>query len=267
MESIKPRVVFADDDEELRGTLARSLEASGYHVVELEDGFELSDYLELEHPPSARRRQPDLVITDLRMPGPGALELMREARKVGVTTPVMVLTAYGDDGLRQATRDLAWAVLVDKPAPHTEVLEQVSRLLRPPRPEWKPRVLVADDDDDLRELICSALRESGCAVEEARDGLELNARLLADPKDRPALDLVITDERMPWSSGLDVLEQFKRFGWKPTFILITSRTDARTRDRAEVLGAARVFTKPFTLSELVSASWAATRHRAAAHTT
>jgi DNA-binding response OmpR family regulator len=256
-----PRVILADDDEELRGALAGALERSGYDVVPLEDGAELSDYFELIHPPSVRQHQPDLVITDVRMPGRSGLEVMRQARLLGLTCPVILFTAWGDDTVRETAHRMGQTVVVDKPAEHHAVLRQVRELLCPTPVADRPRVLVVEDDEDLRGLICGALRAGGFTVEEGRDGLGLNARLLADPRESPRLDLVITDERMPWSSGLDILERLKQLGWKPNFILITSQTERATRDRAHRLGAHSVLIKPFVLRELVEAARAATRKK------
>src|SRR5690348_14937269 len=76
--------------------------------------------------------------------------------------------------------------------------------------EWlqRARVLVAEDDDTLRDMIASRLRRDGCEVVEAHDGNEALAVItaidagLAEPAE---LDLVVIDVRMPGRSGLDVI--------------------------------------------------------------
>jgi two-component system cell cycle response regulator CpdR len=70
------------------------------------------------------------------------------------------------------------------------------------RPRQK-RVLVAEDDDEFRELMVSALRADGYEVDEAMSGFELSALLV-----RPGngYDLVVSDIRMPGQSGLEAID-------------------------------------------------------------
>jgi DNA-binding response OmpR family regulator len=131
MRLVRLRVVLADDDEELREACATALEASDYDVVTLDDGFELTDYFELTQSPGAQMYQPDLVITDLRMPGPAALDVLRRARAQGLACPIIVLTAYGDAASRETARHLGRTVVLDKPATQTALLALVEALLSP----------------------------------------------------------------------------------------------------------------------------------------
>jgi FixJ family two-component response regulator len=73
--------------------------------------------------------------------------------------------------------------------------------------------------------------------------------------------VVITDVRMPWSGGLDVLERLKAFGWKTKCIVMTAFGDSTTHVRAKQLGAAEVFDKPFEVDDLVEAAVRATRKK------
>jgi DNA-binding NtrC family response regulator len=68
----------------------------------------------------------------------------------------------------------------------------------------RKRVLVAEDDDGLRELMARALEEDGYEVDEAMSGFELSG-LLARPGNR--YDLVVSDLRMPGQSGLEAIEE------------------------------------------------------------
>ena len=66
-------------------------------------------------------------------------------------------------------------------------------------------VLVAEDDDDMRALLASTLRQSGYTVIECTDGLDLVehlSSLLGSPGTYPHIDLVVSDIRMPWATGL-----------------------------------------------------------------
>ncbi len=116
-----------------------------------------------------------------------------------------------------------------------------------------PRALVADDDDDIRELVSAALRADGFEVIEARDGTEL-LKLLevwADPggEGRPP-DIVLTDVRMPGVSGIEALARLRGGKWEIPVVLMTAFGNAELRQEAENLGCDAIFDKPFDIDEL-----------------
>src|SRR5215510_14382619 len=63
------------------------------------------------------------------------------------------------------------------------------------------RVLVAEDDDAIRTLICTILSEAGCDVYEACDGLDA-----IDSLKRRRYDVLLTDYHMPKLDGLELLD-------------------------------------------------------------
>lgn len=84
---MKPgRILVVDDDSSLRRVMKMQLEEAGYHVSLAQDGDEAWAML--------RETEPQLVITDLRMPTTG-LELLRRISKEGLQTTVIVITAFG----------------------------------------------------------------------------------------------------------------------------------------------------------------------------
>src|SRR6185436_10117784 len=92
------------------------------------------------------------------------------------------------------------------------------------------RVVLAEDDDGMRDLLASRLRQDGFEVLEARDGGELSALIEAANDARaiatgPIVDLVISDARMPFQSGLDALEGLRKSDVETPFILITAFGD------------------------------------------
>jgi len=119
------------------------------------------------------------------------------------------------------------------------------------RPIHTPaRVVVADDDPEMRSLIAAALRKDGHEVTEVTDGLRLLVHVISgDGQPERAFDLVIADLRMPVSSGLQILRGLRHSGWKLPFILCTAFGDESTRNEAEKLGAL-FFDKPFELDDL-----------------
>jgi CheY-like chemotaxis protein len=114
------------------------------------------------------------------------------------------------------------------------------------------RILVADDDTEMRNLLASSLRGDGYDVVEATSGpdlLEEVSMLLFSGQAVP-VDLIISDERMPGMLGSEVLAGLRESRWPTPFVLITGFGDAETHRRAFSLGARAVFDKPFDLDEL-----------------
>ena len=106
--------------------------------------------------------------------------------------------------------------------------------------ETSLRLLVAEDDGDLRRLLSAALRRDGHQVIEARDGaeiLEALASTLIEPVESP-FDVVICEHRLPGIPGLTVLAGLRSRRRATPFILVTD--EAAVRERAGRLGAAVV---------------------------
>lgn len=117
-----------------------------------------------------------------------------------------------------------------------------------------PRVLVVDDELQIRRFLRIALEANGYHVYESsngRDALQDAARL------RP--DLVILDMGLPDMEGLAVLGQLRE--WLPTPVIILSVRDT-DRDKVAALdaGADDYLTKPFSLEELMARMRVAQRH-------
>ena len=118
----------------------------------------------------------------------------------------------------------------------------------------QPRILVAEDDDEMRVLLFETLRREGYKVTACPDGLHLEDRLIvSEIGSQPTpFELIISDIRMPGLSGLEVLEGLQTCEASPPTILITAFGDEETHAQARQLGAAAVFDKPFDLDDLLA---------------
>jgi CheY-like chemotaxis protein len=121
-----------------------------------------------------------------------------------------------------------------------------------------PRVLLAEDDQELRAVLVQALRKNGYQVTECGDGFRLLDHLgsvLRSPEvlasDPVRFDLVISDIRMPGVTGMSVLEGVSLFEGFCPVILITAFGDEETHAQAKRLGAAAIFDKPFDINDLL----------------
>ena len=125
MTSTKQSVVLlAEDDEDMRELIARRLAREGMRVVEVEDGFELRDYLELCRP-GGDLAEPDVVVSDLNMPGdsgPQALEHFPNLR-----VPVVLISSCSGQKLRECGQRLKAAAVFEKPV-NLDLLTRALRL-------------------------------------------------------------------------------------------------------------------------------------------
>ncbi|MFZ1903875.1 MAG: response regulator transcription factor [Steroidobacteraceae bacterium] len=108
------------------------------------------------------------------------------------------------------------------------------------------KVLVADDDADLRELIAFGLAQAGYLVIKAADGPAALERFAAESP-----DLVVLDINMPGMSGFQVCDAIRR-GSRVPVLMLTVRGEEEDLVRALDLGADDYLTKPFSPRTLLA---------------
>jgi CheY-like chemotaxis protein len=106
--AIDTRVLVADDDAEMLAAVSDALTGLGFDVVGVDSGAGLIDRLAFDGPF-------DLIVTDVSMPWMDGLRTLRSIRSAGVTTPVIVMTALGDEQIAARVQALANAILLRKP--------------------------------------------------------------------------------------------------------------------------------------------------------
>jgi two-component system response regulator (stage 0 sporulation protein F) len=115
------------------------------------------------------------------------------------------------------------------------------------------RLLVAEDNRAFRELLVAVLRADGHEVVAVANGVDLLDTLAvsSDPQlGSGKFDLVISDVRMPGSTGLQVFSQMAGASQIPPFILITAFGGEDLHAVAKDLGVLAVFDKPFDVDDL-----------------
>ncbi len=123
----------------------------------------------------------------------------------------------------------------------------------------RPLILVADDEEDVRDLVCMNLRQAGCDTIEAMNGLEAND---LTAKRLPAA--VVLDVMMPGRDGFQVCQMIREDEATRHIpvVMLTARDQAQDRIAGLQLGADDYVTKPFSPKELVLRVQALLRRRA-----
>lgn len=105
-------------------------------------------------------------------------------------------------------------------------------------------LLVAEDDKEMRSLLCDELRDLGCQIVEAGDGNEAIERAR-----ETAPSLILTDLRMP-GGGLGYIGRLRIVMPTCPIVLITAFGDPSVRETAQRFGISAYFDKPVRMAEL-----------------
>ena len=151
-------ILVVDDEAILVDTIAYNLEQAGYQVITAADGASALE--------AARRTTPDLIILDIMLPETDGLEVCRQLRRESntATTPIMMLTAKGDEIDKVVGLEVGADDYVTKPFGRRELLARVRALLR--RAEYMPATSNAEE---------RPAQESGATNEVPRPHRELVA--------------------------------------------------------------------------------------------
>lgn len=114
LERHKVRVLLVEDDEDMRRLVARVLEKGGYEVVEAGSGLGLLAGLECTLW-GDRSEAFDVILADIQMPDLTALEALEASGSPGRETPIVLMTAYGDEDIRAEAHRLGATAVLDKP--------------------------------------------------------------------------------------------------------------------------------------------------------
>ena len=109
-----------------------------------------------------------------------------------------------------------------------------------------PRILIADDEPNIREVISFALERAGFSVATARNGSEALQQVR-----RGAVDLVVLDIGMPEMDGLEVCRQIRKTSDVP-ILFLSARDEEIDRVLGLEIGGDDYVTKPFSARELVA---------------
>jgi CheY-like chemotaxis protein len=196
---------------------------------------------------------PDVLAAAARKLGMRTLwETGLERVWAGDTSLDELTRVLGDHGADDST-PAATAVLTSAgsaaPAPARESARRSSSTPGNPEPGSEPvRILLADDDPQMRRLIKSVLQREGFEVVEAVDGLDA-----LEAVERSRVDLVILDLEMPRLDGLGVLEELRaqmRTASLPVIVLTAQHGESE--EKALDLGAQDYLTKPVQTRSLVA---------------
>jgi two-component system cell cycle response regulator CpdR len=114
------RILLAEDDDSLRGFLARALERAGYDVVACRDGESAVEALDQTF---------QVLLTDIVMPGMDGIEVARIAAARQPSMRIMFITGFAAVALSAGDRAPAGAKVLAKPVHLREIVAEVERMI------------------------------------------------------------------------------------------------------------------------------------------
>ena len=109
----------------------------------------------------------------------------------------------------------------------------------------KKRILVVEDDAEMRSLLKDFFEEDGFEIDSVSNGSEAFRKIAREP-----FDLIITDIRMPGLTGLDILPGIKKLQPEVSIIVITAFGSEEVRRKALDRGATAYLEKPILFNKL-----------------
>ncbi|WP_227814872.1 osmolarity response regulator transcription factor OmpR [Nitrogeniibacter aestuarii] len=131
------RVLVVDDDARLRDLLSRYLSEQGYTVKAVVDSTAMDRALHREHY--------DLIVLDLMLPGEDGLAICRRLRAAEDATPIIMLTAKGDDVDRIVGLEMGADDYLPKPFNPRELVARIQAVMRR-QPQQLPGAPTMDDE-------------------------------------------------------------------------------------------------------------------------
>jgi DNA-binding response OmpR family regulator len=164
-------VLVVEDELEIARVVRDYLRDAGFEVIVVGDGDSAVA--------SVRTAKPDLMVLDLGLPGRDGLDVAREVRRWS-TTPIVVLTARGDEADRIVGLELGADDSVVKPFSPRELVARIRAVLRRTRSHHRPDEMlrIADVEVDVAKM---RVTRDGHAVELTPTEFELLATLAREP--------------------------------------------------------------------------------------
>ena len=168
-----PKILVVDDDPRLRDLLRRYLGENGFQVFVSENGAAMSRLWVREHF--------DALILDLMMPGEDGLQILRRLRAAKDMTPVIMLTARGEDVDRIVGLELGADDYLIKPFSPRELVARVRALFRRAHQADEPAVEVLDFGDLVIDISGHKILVEGKEVDLTASEFKLLTTLARHP--------------------------------------------------------------------------------------
>lgn len=221
-------ILLVEDDIDLSKVLAKCLEKAG-HLVNTASSIREAVFL-------LSSKRFDVLIVDIVLGDGNGLDLIQHLRDSESTASVPVIVITGDSEKQKARGHAMVFDWLDKPFQGSTLIEAVQRAIGT---SSRKKVLVVDDDPQLRKVVSTQLRNIGLDCIEAADGLEAISLARTEHP-----ELIILDVVLPKADAFKVLEVLKEGDTADIPLVIYTGKDLTSAERKKLsLGITRHLTK------------------------
>jgi len=193
-------ILFVDDEEQIVQVARQTLERLGYEVSGYTSSIAALD---------AIRTTPDtfdLVISDTTMPDMTGDTLARKIGEIRSDLPIILCTGYSERISDEKIKPIGVRALLMKPIVKSELAKTIRQVLHHGNDgQRKSRILVIDDEPQIRALLRQMFEREGYAVLDASNGSEGIKQYSNE-----SIDLIVTDLIMPEKEGIEMIFELKR---------------------------------------------------------
>ena len=232
-------ILLVEDDPNVRRYVTTALTRLGYRVLEAPNAEDALATLQSQ--------RPDLMLTDIVMPGMSGRELASKARQSVPGLKVLFMSGYTGGTAAESPEPIPNEEFLQKPFLPDELGARLRQLLGSKPKLARSRVLVVDDEAAIRRYLRSVLEPVGCEVEEAANGKQA-----IEVVKRRAPDLIITDLVMPEKEGIETILSLKQSYPMVRILAISGAAGGQYLETAKYLGADGVMRKPVGPAELAA---------------
>jgi len=191
------RVLVVDDNVDHADSMATLLRLEGHEVHTAYDGLQAVD--------AVAAVRPEVVLLDIGMPGLNGYETARRIRARGAAgIKLIAISGWGQARDRQLSEKAGFDHHLVKPVEPADLRRLMAKETKPHPAKGQLRVLLVDDNADLRDSLAAILQHPGCEIRTAPDGLEAVAAAL---EWRPHVAFV--DIHMPGMNGFQVARKLR----------------------------------------------------------
>ena len=203
------RILLVEDDKSIRLTVSETLISEGFKVSSFKDGLSALDFINNDI-----KKDVDLIILDLMLPGLNGLELCRKIRNDEDYTPILILSAKDNESDRVLGLEVGADDYLTKPFGLNELIARSRALIRRSKRNKK----YIENSKTVLEFNHIKMFLEECRV------TSFNKEITLSPKEFKLLELFLKNPKRVWSRDL-ILEKI----WEIDFIGDTKTVDVHVR--------------------------------------
>lgn len=229
------RILVVDDDRDFTESIGELIELEGHQSILAYNGVEALKIF--------KQNNIDIILLDFRMPGLNGIETLSEIRKLNLSVPVVIMTAYASTEITKDAIKHGAIEVMNKPFDINKLMELISSI------KQFHNILLLDDDKDYADSLSIALLDEGYKTYVAYD-TEQAINYISDNY----IQLQILDIRINGETGIDVWLSMRKKHFDIPTIFISGYTKQFFDQINEIsqITQIEIMEKPFAPHELLN---------------